>query len=183
MNKFVLVAAGSLVVAAGAAVMSAVTAIKYRVLTKKLGKSVDRIEVMTEDSIASNMIQVAVNKAADSKVDQYMKETEDAVLRAANRNLEIQARNAVENAASEIRDKASEEITRQVSNLDVEKLKARVCDQAEKHVMDKLDKCLDESAKKFQDQLDSTKKIFDGINRAMLEKKKEDSNGSYVVMF
>ena len=184
MNKLVWMAIGTVTVAVASAVTSVVTMVKDRKLKRALAKGINKIDELTEDQITDVVIEKAVARSADRKVDRYMADTEDAVLRTARKDLEIQARNAVVNAANEIRESTSTEIARQVALLDIEQLKKRVCDQAEKHVVAKFDHCLDESLKKFQDQLDNTRKIYDGLARAMAEKDgKDDGTGfKFVVM-
>lgn len=183
MNKLVVMTIGAVATAVVSVTMSVVTMAKDYKLKKSLQKGLNKIDVMTDEQIADAMVEKAVAKAADRKVDRYMADTEDAVLRTARKDLEIQARNAVVKSANEIRDSASAEIARQVAMLDIEQLKKRVCDQAEQHVVTKFDRCLDDSLKKFQDQLDNTRKIYDGLSRAMAEKgDKKDGEGVRVVL-
>lgn len=182
MNKLVVIAAGAVGVAVASVVVSVVTVVKSNRALKKIERSLGKVEELTEEKISDKMIQKAVEKATDEKVDKYMRDTEDQVLRTASRNLDIQARNAVESAAVTIREQASERISQQVAALDIEQLKKRVCDQAEKHVLQKLDGCLDASAKKFQEQLDSTRKIYERIAKAMAEKEEEDDSFHVVLL-
>jgi len=174
MNKIVIVAVGNAVVATVSLTISAITAIRNHSMLRKVNKSLGQVEYMTEDKIAEGMIETAVARSADKKVDRYMQKVEDDILQNANRKLEAQARNAVENAASGIREKAADEIARQVENIDIEKLKKRVCDKAEEHIIEKFDGCLDASVKKFQSNLDNTAKILNKISRATIEKEKDD---------
>lgn len=183
MNKLVIAVVGAVTVAAASAAMSIITTVQNHRMMKKIGKSLEKVEERSEEQIAESLIQKSVEKAADKKVDLYMMETENAVLNTARKDLEIQARNAVVSAGNDIREKAAAEISHQVALLDIEQLKRRVCEQAEKHVVEKFDGCLDSSLKKFQDQLDNTRKIYDGISRAMAEKDRKDDGGLHVVMF
>ena len=177
MNKVVVLTVGSAVVAVCSLTASLVTNIRYHILSKRIVKALGNVEETAEEKISERMIETAVTKSADKKVDRYMQEVDDAVLRSAKRNLEIQAKEAVEKYSQDIRDKAAEEISKQVEQLDIEKLKKRVCDQTETHIIDKFDDVLNESAKKFEDQLDNTKKIYDGITRALVEKEEKEKNG------
>lgn len=181
-NKMMVLAIGAIGLAAASAVMSTVDMIRNAKARNALRKGIEKVEELSDNQIADAMIEKAVAKSADRKVDRYMADTEDAVLRTARKDLEIQARNAVVNAANEIRESTSTEIARQVAMLDIEQLKKRVCDQAEKDVLKKFDHCLDESLKKFQDQLDNTRKIYEGLTRAMAEKKEGEQGFKFVVM-
>lgn len=181
-NKLTALVIGAIGVAVASATVSIVNFIQDAKTRKSLRKGIEKVEEMSDNQIADAMIEKAVAKSADRKVDRYMADTEDAVLRTARKDLEIQARNAVVNAADEIRESASTEIARQVAMLDIEQLKRRVCDQAEKDVLKKFDHCLDDSLKKFQDQLENTRKIYEGITRAMAEKKEGEQGFKFVVM-
>jgi hypothetical protein len=181
MNKVVWIAIGSAVVAAGSLAMSVVTGIRNRMVIKKIEKSIEKVEEVSEEKISEAMIEKAVNKAATGKVTQYMNEVENSVLRGVKEGLQNAAKDAVDKNAEYTRDEVTKEISKQVADLDVEQLKARVCSQAEKHVLKKLDGCMDEYAKDFRDQLDSTKKIVDRISTAMIDKEKKD-NDFHVVL-
>lgn len=182
MNKLTVLVAGAVVVAVGSATMTIVNFIQDAKTRKSLRRGIEKVEELSDNQIADAMIEKAVAKSADRKVDRYMADTEDAVLRTARKDLEIQARNAVVNAANEIRESTSVEISRQVAMLDIEQLKKRVCDKAEEDVLKKFDHCLDDSLKKFQDQLENTRKIYEGITRAMAEKKEGEQGFKFVVM-
>ena len=181
MNKMVWVAVGSAVVAAGSLAMSVVTVVRNHIVVKKIEKSIDKVQEISEEKISQTMIETAVNKAATKSVHHYMEEVENGVLRGAKESLHKTAKEAVDGTADWMRGQVAEEIQKEVANLDIEKLKARVCSQAEKDVLKKLDGCMDEYAKDFRDQLDSTKKIVDRINMAMMEKEKKD-NDVHVVL-
>jgi hypothetical protein len=161
--------------------ISAYTVIRERITAGKLKSSLGKIEEMSEDKITDLLIQKAVDKAADKMVGEYMQETENKVLRIAHSDLEAAARNAVDKYSADIRKKAADEVSRQVANLDIEKLKNRVCDQAEREVLKKLDGCMDQYAKKFADSLDNQRKIYDRIAQATLEKERRD-DGLHVVL-
>ena len=182
MNKLIVttvVSAGVAVVSLG---MSAYSAYKQQKMVKKMWKVLGDIEEMGEDKISEALIRKAVEQSANRKVDAYMKDTEDQVLRMAHRDLEIQARNAVEKYSADIRKKAADEVARQVASLDIEKLKSRVCDQAEKHVLEKLDDCTDKYARKFEEQLENQKKIYDRIAQAAVEKERKGDEAFRVVV-
>ena len=175
MNKLVIIAAGAVAVAVSSVVMSIATMAKSRKIGNQIEEAVGKVEKMSSEEIQDELIRKAVEKSADKKVGRYMADTEDAILRTARKDLEIQARNAVVNSANEIRESAAKEIATQVAMLDIEQLKRRVCDQAEQHIMQKFDHCLDDSAKKFQDQLENTRKIYDAVARATSDKNRKDS--------
>ena len=176
MKKLLLVLI-SVIGMAGVTVASAVTsvasAIKSNKTAKKISKSIGKVEEISEDQISEIMVQKAVQRAANMRVDRYMQDTEDQVLLTADRDLKIQAKNAVEKASIDIREQAAEKISQQVAELNIEDLKTQVRCQAEKHVLEKLDGVLDDSATKFNEHIKNTQKIYDKISKAMAEKDDE----------
>ena len=182
MNKLIAMTITSAAVAVVSLATSAYTTIRGHLALKRLNKAVGDVEEMSTEKITDDLIRKAVEVSANRQVEKYMQETEDRVLRIAHSDLETAARNAVERYSSDIRKKAAEEVSHQVANMDIEKLQKRVCDQAERHVMEKLDGCLDEYAQKFEEQLDNSRKIYDRIARAALEKERDDKDGIHVVL-
>lgn len=53
--------------------------------------------------------------------------------------------------------------------MDIEDLKARVCDKAEQTVVKKFDGALDGEVKKFREQLDSTRKLYNRMAKVAAE--------------
>lgn len=181
MNKLVWVAVGSAVAAAGSMIVSVYTTVKQYRLSKKIRKSLGDIEEMSADKITDNLIEKAVNKSADKKVAEHLAQMDSQVLREARAELSAEARKAVEKHSADIRRKAAEETARQVENLDIEALKRRVCDQAEKHALEKFDDCLDDIAQGYKEQMENSRKLYDKILKASVEKGLDD-DGVHVVL-
>ena len=179
--KLVGFLAGSVTLSVVAIVSSVYTTIKVKKAAKKINDSIGDISDLSETKITDRVLEKAVARAADSKVDKYMKATYDATLMAADRNLDQQARNAVEACARDIRKQASEKINKQVADLDIEALKKQVCKDAEKHVMEKLDGCLDASVKDFKNQLEYARKVRNRYAIAVEEDEEKD-DGFHLVL-
>ena len=169
MNKLVLIAAGAVGVAALSLVGSICTFVENRRVVKKIKKSIGEVEERSEEKIADSMIEKAVEKAAGNKIERYLEDEEDKVLKSSREELRRAAVTAVSVHSGMIRDKAAEEVARQVENLDIEDLKQRVCDRAEKSVIKKFDGALDGEVAKFREQLDSTRKLYTRMAKAAAE--------------
>lgn len=169
MNKLVLIAAGALGLAAVSTVMSAVTFVEDRRTIRKVKKSLGEVEERSEEKIADILIEKAVEKAAGAKVGKYLEEEENRVLETSKKELRDAARIAVDRYSGDIRDKAAKEVSRQVEMLDIEELKGRVCDEAEKSVVKKFDGALDGEVKKFREQLDSTRRLYNRMVKVAAE--------------
>lgn len=180
MNKLYLAAAG----AAAFVVLSATAAVctwaENRRMARYIRKCLANVEDKSEGQISDEIIRKAVERAAGNKVDEYMKDTEDAILRVGRQELKNAAQCAVEANSKDIREKAASEVARQVEMLDIEELKERVCDKAEKTVVKKFDGALDGEVKKFREQLDSTRKLYSRMAKAATED--EDSRIRLVML-
>ena len=179
MNKLVIGVIGTATLSVISLASNVVNTIRMNRTLKKLNDGLGKVEEISEDKISETVIQTAVNRAANKQVEAHLKATESAVIRAADEELAQKAREAVYAQAKDIRKQAAEKISQQVANLDIEALKTRVCDESNKIITKKLEGVLDESAKKFQDQMDQTRKIYDKISKAMAEK--EEDNDSVLV--
>lgn len=169
MNKLYLIAGGAIAAATVSAVMSVVTLIENRKIVRKVKKSLGEVEERSEEKIADAMIEKAVEKAAGNKVCRYMEEEEDRIMKTAREELRRTAQTAVAGCSNDIREKAAEEVSRQVEMLDIEELKGRVCDKAEKSVVKKFDGALDGEVKKFREQLDSTRRLYNRMVKVAAE--------------
>lgn len=181
-NKLFGMLAGAVVLGVTALVTSAATAIKASFTMKKLNKSFKQVEDLSEDKITEIVIRKAVEKAALEKVTEFMTDTENQVVRSAENSLRSKAHDAVESCAKDIRKQAAEKVAKQVADLDIEKLKKEVRDQAEAHVLEKLDDIIDDSSKQFKDQLEHTQKIYKRLAKAMSEEEEEANKHLYFVL-
>ena len=169
MNKMVIVAGGAIVTAAASAVVSIYTAVRMNRILKKLNQSMCDLEASTEGKIKDTMIKAAVAKAANNKVGDYLQDVHDDVIDAAKKQLNLEAKLAVSKCADEIRDKASAAIQGQVESLDIEELKKRICDQAEKTALRKLNGCLDKTVENFRNQLKHDREVYNAAYRVAMD--------------
>lgn len=180
MNKLYLAAAGAAAFVVISATAAVCTWAENRRMSRYIRKCLANVEDKSEGQISDEIIRKAVERAAGNKVDEYMKDTEDAILRVGRQELKNVAQCAVEANSKDIREKAASEIARQVEMLDIEELKERVCEKAEKTVVKKFDGALDGEVKKFREQLDSTRKLYSRMAKAATED--EDSRIRLVML-
>ena len=160
MNKLVIIAAGAVVTAVSSVVVSVYTTVRANRILKKLNNSMCDLEATSESKITDTMLQAAVRKSANTKVDDYLQNVYDDVVSDASKQLKAEAKKAVESCANTIRDDAASKIQDQVNSLDIEELKKRICNQAEKTALRKLDGCLDSTLDKFKKQLEHDRKVY-----------------------
>lgn len=175
MNKVFGVLVGAVAMTAVSVVVTTVNAVRVNRTINRLNRCTRKVEDMSDDRISEIMLKNAVDKATDAKIERYLKNVKNETMEEASRKLKEASRSAVEAAAYPIREEAAEKIAQQVADLDIEQLKRRVSDKAEERVINKLDNVIETSAKKFNDQLDQTKKIYDKLIKATAEKERDDT--------
>ena len=180
MSKLRIVVIGVVAAAVVSVGTSIYTFIDNRRIIRKVKRSLGEVEAKTEEQIADAMIQKAVQKAAANKTEAYLIDVENVVLSQSGSELRKAAKEAVANASKDIRDKAASEVAHQVEMLDIEDLKQRVCDQAEKSIVRKFDGALDSEVRKFKRQLDSTRSVYEKMSRIASEQ--DDDKFRFVIL-
>ena len=182
MNKLVLIAAGAVGVAVVSVTMSICTYVENKRIIRKVKKSLGEVEERSEGKIADTLIEKAVEKAAANKTAKYLEDEEERIMKLSRDELRQVAKNAVSMYSADIRDKAAEEVSRQVENLDIDDLKRRVCEKAEESVVKKFDGALDGEVKKFREQLDSTRKLYTRMAKAAAEEDELENRIRFVMI-
>lgn len=180
MNKLTITVIGSAAVAALSLAASVIGTIRANRTIKKLRKAINRIDEVSDEKIADTMIESALRKSADRKVDAYAERAESDALNRIDDGINRGVRAAVNAQADLISSQVAPKIAAQVEALDIEALRRRVCDEATEHSMKKLDGVLDSSIKTFNDHLERTQKTVDDIYRAKVKKEIEGGNDNVI---
>ena len=153
------------VVGATAAVVGACAYVGGRIkkLTDRFDRSVSDLKDISEKEISEELLRKAVDEAADSKMERYAREVHNEVLDEYKAALRKEIRVVIDTEAKTIKDKAQDEIERQISNIDISDMKRRVRERAEDKVVDKFDGQLDDILEKFNDKLGGVAKVYSEI--------------------
>lgn len=190
-------------IAVGGAIATAIISVGFGIAswyeshktTKKIGSTIKEVQDLASKDISEKIIKEAVNNAARSKVDHEIESNNSAILENAKIELQKRAKQSVNEQWEEVSKGVSEEISKQVADIDNDDLKRKVKNRAEdilvnkysRELNDVLDSAkrktddkvedfkndLDRLVDKYGDNLSSMKKIYDSIGDALGGKKND----------
>lgn len=147
---------------AASALSSAALAYKVRKLTKKIGMAFKDFEDQKKEAISDVMLERCCQRAADNAAEKYAKSASSAALNSVQSEVKSQVKKATEQALEDVEKAVSDEITRQVADIDPKHLQKKVSEQAERKILDKFDRALDTKLDEFDDKLDDKMSTFTG---------------------
>lgn len=150
---------------------------KLNGLSKKFNKSVRELEETTIKDIQQTVVQTAVENAAKSSVNDYMRDVHNVVLSDARAELKKEASAAVEDARKDIREKVTAEISEAASKIDMIELKREVRDKAEQKVLAKFDDNLQDVVDKFGRNIGAVSNIYSTIANDIRRTVSKDDDG------
>lgn len=128
--------------------------------------TVDELENKTSIDISDSVIEAAVQKAVNREIQE--------VVRVANRRLaeEIrsQVKESVNTSYSELKSSVSNELSKQVKNINIQSIEKEVISKAKEAIAEKFDGKLDTLLEGFNDNLNNVSKIYASIAKTMSEK-------------
>ena len=158
---------GGLSVLSGISTATSIVALATNAKTrKKLSRSIDRIDNMSEDRITDELIRSAVARTAERKYDTYMKNVGNDIHETSEAKLKEAARDAVAKEASYTREQVASKIDIQVSALDIEDLRKAIYHRAEDRVIERLDINLDKYTRRMEDQINTLTRSYEKALRA-----------------
>lgn len=173
-EKFIVPA----VVAVGTMVLGAIGIDIYqnKQIAKKVDMSVHDLKSAAANDIHEGIIRKAVEEAADSAVQDYIRDVKSEVVSQARRVLSDEARKAVREASDTIQKEVGDRVASEAALIDMAALKKSARDKAEQKILDKFDGNLEDLLSKFNDNLSNVQKIYGSIADAVT-KTNAKSNG------
>lgn len=162
-----LIAAGLMLVGTVAATVGGTIIYKVSKLSKKFDTSVKNMESITVKDIDDRIVEQAIRKASEEKVDGVVRAVKSEVMAEAHIQLTNEVRKAVKDAQKEIQDSVSEKISTEASLIDMDSLRKSARDKAEAKILDKFDGNLEDLLQKFNENLSNVQKIYGGIADAI----------------
>ena len=140
---------------------------KMNDICKRINKSIDDISNGIEVDLSKAVIDAAVKEAVERESDVAVKQAVKEIIYDMECNIRKEVKNAVIAQSSDIKKSVSAEITKQVSNIDIDDMKEEVVEKAKQQVAEKLDKNLDGILEKFNGDLTNISKIYKSIADVM----------------
>ena len=138
-----------------------------RQIAKKVDMSVKELKSATRQDINDGLIRKAVEEAANSAINDYIRDVKTEVISQARRSLDDEARRAVREASVQIQKEVSDRVSTEASLIDMSSLKKSAREKAEQKILDKFDGNLEDLLSKFNDNLSNVQKIYGGIADAI----------------
>lgn len=136
---------------------------KLSKLGKRFDRSIAELDELTVKDIQKTMVREAVDKAAKTEVNGYLRDAHDDVLREARDELHKETARAVGDAKEMISQKVNETITEEAAKIDMVEFRKTVRDKAEQKVLAKFDDNLQDIIDKFSGNLSSVQRIYTSI--------------------
>lgn len=158
-----------------------VIGISYTISTlEKMNKIYDVVEKATDDlsksvdvDISNEIIERAVNKAVENEVGRAVRKAADRAVVEIRNDIASQVRMTVNAAYADVKDSVDKELSRQVGNIDISKVKEEVIERAKEAAAEKLNENLDDILEKFNDELCNVGKIYNSIAKSFSKDDRE----------
>ena len=147
----------------------------------KLGLTVDELAKKTPVDVETALIDKAVQQAVEREVGRHITIAADTAIRDVSQDMKAQVRTKVTGVYDDLTTKVTDEVSRQVAELDITKLQANVEAKAEAAVVKKFDGQLDKILEGFNRDLEKTSKIYGHIAGSLL--KRSDPTSGISVKF
>lgn len=158
-----LIVTVGITVGTAAVALGSVVLYKISNFAKRFDKSVAELSKSTVDDIQRVVVQDAVDKAAKNSVNDYMRDMNRVVLSEAQRELQKEAAKAVDEARKDIQSRVTDEVSSEVSRIDIDEMRREVRQKAEQKVLSKFNDDLQDVADKFGQSLRGVGNIYSTV--------------------
>lgn len=140
----------------------------------KINAKVAEISDNVDVDIPEAIIKVAVDNAVKEEVKYQVRNTTIKVVADIESSIKHQIRDAVEEKYSDITKLVGAQVVKEVSNMDLSKLRKQIREDATEKVSDKLENELDDIVEKFTNNLDSISTIYEKVADKMSTKSEDN---------
>lgn len=147
---------------------------RLRSISSKIDLTVEELANKSVVDVSSAMIDKAVRQAVDREVGKSVSWASNAAVRSVSENLRVQVKKSVDEKYSSVEKAVSDELSRQVSNLDMTRLKEDVTAKAKTAILEKFDGRLDDVLGEFNRNLENVSKIYGSIANTMTKQQEKE---------
>ena len=148
-------------------------------LCTKIGMTIDKaIDDVSKDihiDIEDEILKTAVDRAVDRKVSDRLSVWVNNTIRGIENDMHQQIKRAVNEQYADIRTSVSEQVTKEVSRIDINALKKDVTEKAKHSIVEKFDGNLDNLLDEFNSNLANVSKIYKSIADTMGGSKEKET--------
>ena len=133
------------------------TETKTKDISTMLEKKVNGIAEQLDVDIPDDILERALNKAADSAAKRAIDETSRKVLEEYSITVRSEVRKSVDLAYQNTKVDVKNELSKQIANLDISGIKQEIVDDARRKVEDELEEAINKIKSTFEDELEEAK--------------------------
>lgn len=164
-------------------IAASIIAIGYSIYTQRklngilttIDLSIDEVSKGITVDISDAMIEKAINKVVDREVVKVIKTVSNEVLRTIRSDIHKEVKVSVNDSYQNIKTSVTKEVSEQVANMDMRRLKEEVKEKAKDLVIEKFDGNLESLLADFNNSLSNVSKIYNSIADSMVKKKESEA--------
>lgn len=152
---------------AGAIVYAVYVDTKMNRLANKLDKTVDDLAGDIKVDVSEALVERAVDRAVEREVGITVRNATATVTKEIKADIRKEVKSSVESVYSDIKDRVTKEVERQVGNIDISSIRKEVVEKGKQAALEKLNSSLDDILNKFNDDLHNVSRIYESIANRM----------------
>ena len=139
---------------------------KIETIENTVGVAIDKVTDKTVVNISDAIIETAVQRAVNRELQSVI----NSVNRRLYADITREVRESVDTSYSEIKSAVSDEVAKQVKNIDIRNIEREAVAKAKDAIAEKFDNKLDGLLEEFNDNLTNVSKIYSSIAKTMSDK-------------
>lgn len=149
--------------------------VKLDKISTEVNSAVDKLSKNISVDVPDSIIDRAVNRAVEREVGKAIKTISQEVVSDMRSTINKEVKMNVDSSYVSVKASVIEEVSRQVANIDMGKLKAEVKEKAKELVIEKFDGNLNSLLDDFNNSLSNVSKIYSSIADSMTKKKESET--------
>lgn len=148
---------------------------KMNDLCNKIDKTIDDVSKDMLVDVPETIVEKAVEKAVNREVGRTVEEYSARAVKAVKDDIHSQVKTAINDSYSDIRKSVTDQVAKEVSNIDIKTLKRDVTEKAKESIVEKFDGNLDNLLEEFNSNLTNVSKIYKSIADSMGGSKEKET--------
>lgn len=162
----------------GLAIYGGIKLIQLSSIGSKLDMSIKELSASTPVDIQKSMVDRAVERAVDREVHKAVADTARRVGEEVRGDLRKEVKTAVQSQYSDISDRVTKQVAKEVSDLRQDDIVKRITDRAEDLVVDRINEETRKAAAKFGKGMDGFMDLYGGFARWVASGGNSQSTGN-----
>ena len=136
-------------------------------IKNKLDRSIGELSEMTEVDISETVIEAAVERKVNAEVSVAVKKATTLIIADLESSMKKEVKKSVEAEYEILSKSVKDKLDKEVENINLEKLRKEVINEAKKAAADKFENDLDDVLEKYNNNLEKITQIYSSISQSM----------------